>query len=94
MAMKIRLARGGSKKRPFYRVVAADARMHRIFDSYQKSIPPDFLRGFAYQVFNFLHWGCRKLSEVEFFWDSFHMSRQSRGPGSSVAIQKVQYFLG
>jgi len=29
MAMKIRLARGGSKKRPFYRVVAADSRMPR-----------------------------------------------------------------
>lgn len=27
MAMKIRLARGGSKKRPFYRIVAADSRM-------------------------------------------------------------------
>jgi small subunit ribosomal protein S16 len=29
MAMKLRLARGGSKKRPFYRVVAADSRMPR-----------------------------------------------------------------
>ncbi|WP_438992234.1 30S ribosomal protein S16 [Lentibacter sp.] len=29
MAMKIRLARGGSKKRPFYRVVATDSRMPR-----------------------------------------------------------------
>ena len=29
MAIKIRLARGGSKKRPFYRVVAADNRMPR-----------------------------------------------------------------
>ena len=29
MAMKIRLARGGSKKRPFYRVVAAVSRMPR-----------------------------------------------------------------
>ena len=29
MAMKIRLARGGSKKRPFYRIVAADGRMPR-----------------------------------------------------------------
>jgi small subunit ribosomal protein S16 len=27
--MKIRLARGGSKKRPFYRIVAADSRMAR-----------------------------------------------------------------
>ncbi|WP_066702064.1 30S ribosomal protein S16 [Celeribacter ethanolicus] len=29
MAMKIRLARGGSKKRPFYRIVATDSRMPR-----------------------------------------------------------------
>ncbi len=29
MAMKLRLSRGGSKKRPFYRIVAADSRMPR-----------------------------------------------------------------
>ena len=29
MAVKIRLARGGSNKRPFYRIVAADSRMPR-----------------------------------------------------------------
>ncbi|WP_019960288.1 30S ribosomal protein S16 [Woodsholea maritima] len=29
MALKIRLARGGAKKRPFYRVVVADSRMPR-----------------------------------------------------------------
>lgn len=29
MAMKIRLTRGGSKKRPFYSIVAADSRMPR-----------------------------------------------------------------
>ena len=29
MALKIRLARGGSKKRPFYRIVATDSRMPR-----------------------------------------------------------------
>ncbi|MEO0992810.1 MAG: 30S ribosomal protein S16 [Pseudomonadota bacterium] len=29
MAIKIRLSRGGSKKRPFYRIVAADSRMPR-----------------------------------------------------------------
>ena len=29
MAMKLRLARGGSKKRPFYSIVAADSRMPR-----------------------------------------------------------------
>ena len=30
MALKIRLARGGSKKRPYYHVVIADARKHQI----------------------------------------------------------------
>lgn len=29
MAVKIRLARGGAKKRPYYRVVVADSRMPR-----------------------------------------------------------------
>jgi len=29
MSLKIRLARGGSKKRPFYRIVLADSRMPR-----------------------------------------------------------------
>ena len=29
MAMKIRLARGGSKKRPFYAIVVSDSRMPR-----------------------------------------------------------------
>lgn len=29
MAMKIRMARGGTKKRPYYRIVAADSRMPR-----------------------------------------------------------------
>ena len=29
MSMKIRLARGGSKKRPYYSIVATDSRMPR-----------------------------------------------------------------
>jgi small subunit ribosomal protein S16 len=29
MSLKLRLARGGAKKRPFYRIVVADARMPR-----------------------------------------------------------------
>ena len=29
MSVKIRLSRGGTKKRPFYRIVVADARMPR-----------------------------------------------------------------
>jgi hypothetical protein len=78
----------------FSACLAADARMLRIFDSYQKRIPPNFLRGLAYQAFNFFCRRCGEFSEMEFFWDSFHLSRQSRGTGRSIVIQKVQYFLG
>ncbi len=47
MALKIRLARGGSKKRPFYRVVVADSRMPRDgrfidkIGSYDPRLPKD-----------------------------------------------------
>ena len=36
MAVKIRLARGGAKKRPYYRIVAADARAPRDGDFIEK----------------------------------------------------------
>ena len=47
MALKIRLARGGSKKRPFYSVVIADARAPRDgrfvekIGSYDPRLPKD-----------------------------------------------------
>ena len=40
MAMKIRLARGGSKKRPFYRIVAADSAACRAMVASLKSWAP------------------------------------------------------
>ena len=47
MALKIRLARGGSKKRPFYSVVVADSRMPRDgrfiekIGTYDRRLPKD-----------------------------------------------------
>lgn len=47
MAMKIRLARGGSKKRPYYAIVASDSRMPRDgrflekLGTYQPLLPKD-----------------------------------------------------
>ena len=47
MALKIRLARGGAKKRPYYRVVVADSRMPRDgrfierIGSYNPMVPKD-----------------------------------------------------
>lgn len=47
MSLKIRLARGGAKKRPYYRIVVADARAPRdgrfveIIGSYDPMLPKD-----------------------------------------------------
>ena len=47
MALKIRLARGGAKKRPYYRIVVADSRMPRDgrfiekIGSYNPMLPKD-----------------------------------------------------
>ena len=62
MAMKIRLARGGSKKRPFYRVVAADSRMPRDgrfiekLGTYNPLLPKDSEERVKLDVERIQHW--------------------------------------
>jgi len=62
MAMKIRLARGGSKKRPFYRVVAADSRMPRDgrfiekLGTYNPLLPKDSEERVKINVERVQHW--------------------------------------
>ena len=62
MAMKIRLARGGSKKRPFYRVVAADSRMPRDgrfiekLGTYNPLLPKDSEERVKLNVERVQHW--------------------------------------
>ena len=62
MAMKIRLARGGSKKRPFYRVVAADSRMPRDgrfiekLGTYNPLLPKDSEERIKLNVERIQHW--------------------------------------
>jgi small subunit ribosomal protein S16 len=62
MAMKIRLARGGSKKRPFYRVVAADSRMPRDgrfiekLGTYNPLLPKDSEERVKLNVERIQHW--------------------------------------
>jgi len=62
MAMKIRLARGGSKKRPFYRVVAADSRMPRDgrfiekLGTYNPQLPKDSEERVKLNVERVQHW--------------------------------------
>lgn len=62
MAMKIRLARGGSKKRPFYRIVAADSRMPRDgrfiekLGTYNPLLPKDSEERVRMDVERVQHW--------------------------------------
>ena len=62
MAMKIRLARGGSKKRPFYRIVAADSRMPRDgrfiekLGTYNPLLPKDSEDRIKMDVERIQHW--------------------------------------
>jgi small subunit ribosomal protein S16 len=62
MAIKIRLARGGSKKRPFYRVVAADSRMPRDgrfiekLGTYNPLLPKDSEERVKLNVERVQHW--------------------------------------
>jgi len=62
MAMKIRLARGGSKKRPFYRIVATDSRMPRDgrfiekLGTYNPLLPKDSEERVKMDVDRVKHW--------------------------------------
>lgn len=62
MAMKIRLARGGAKKRPFYRIVAADSRMPRDgrfvekLGTYNPLLPKDSEERVKMNVERIKHW--------------------------------------
>ena len=62
MAMKIRLARGGSKKRPYYSIVAADSRMARDgrfiekLGTYDPLLPKDDERRVTMRMERVEHW--------------------------------------
>ena len=62
MAIKIRLARGGSKKRPFYKIVAADSRMPRDgrfiekLGTYNPLLPKDNEARVSMNVDRINHW--------------------------------------
>ncbi|MDD9877289.1 MAG: 30S ribosomal protein S16, partial [Magnetovibrio sp.] len=62
MALKIRLSRGGAKKRPYYRVVVADSRKPRDgrfierVGSYNPMVPKDHPERFTIDEDRVKHW--------------------------------------
>ncbi len=71
MAVKIRLSRAGGKKKPFYRVVAADSRMPRdgrfieIVGRYNPRTEPSFIEFNKEKIFKWLAQGAQPTNTVE-----------------------------
>ena len=79
MAVKIRLARGGSKKRPFYRIVAADERAPRDgryierLGTYNPLLPKDSSERVVMNAERIQHWlstGAKPTDRVHRFLDA------------------------
>ncbi|GAB2186470.1 30S ribosomal protein S16 [Roseibium sp. LAB1] len=79
MATKIRLARGGSKKRPYYRIVVADIRSPRDgrfiekVGSYDPMLPKDSENRVTLNVERIQHWldnGAKPTDRVHRFLDA------------------------
>jgi small subunit ribosomal protein S16 len=79
MALKLRLARGGSKKRPYYRIVVADVRSPRDgrfiekVGSYNPLLPKDSEERVVLNVERIQHWlgeGAKPTDRVLRFLDA------------------------
>ncbi len=101
MAVKIRLARGGAKKRPFYRIVIADIRAPRDgrfiekVGSYDPMLPKDNENRVQLDVERVKHWmanGAVPTDRVARFLDAAGlMKREARNnPKKAQLGQKAQ----
>lgn len=101
MAMKIRLARGGSKKRPFYRIVAADSRMPRDgryiekLGTYNPLLPKDSEERVKMDMERVQHWldkGAQPTDRVSRFLEAAGVleKKERSNPKKAVPGKKAQ----
>ncbi len=101
MAMKIRLARGGSKKRPFYRIVAADSRMPRDgrfiekLGTYNPLLPKDSEERVKMNIERVQFWldrGAKPTDRVARFLEAAGLREKTRrnNPKKAVPGKKAQ----
>ncbi len=101
MAMKIRLARGGSKKRPFYRIVAADSRMPRDgryvekLGTYNPLLPKDSADRVIMDVERVQYWlgqGAQVTDRVSRFLEAADVlpKKERNNPKKAVPGKKAQ----
>ena len=101
MAMKIRLARAGSKKRPFYRIVAADSRMPRDgrflekLGTYSPLLPKDSEDRVKMDIERIRHWldkGAQPTDRIARFLENAGVieKKARNNPGKGAPGQKAQ----
>ena len=101
MSLKIRLSRGGAKKRPYYRIVIADSRAPRDgrfiekVGTYNPLLPKDHEERFTIKEDRIKHWiskGAKPTDRVNRFLDSVGiMKREERNnPKKALPGKKAQ----
>jgi len=101
MAIKIRLARGGSKKRPHYRIVAADSRMPRDgrfierLGTYNPLLPKDAENRVSLNVERIQHWigeGAQPTDRIQRFLEAAGVveAKVRNNPKKAVPGDKAQ----
>ena len=88
MALKIRMSRGGSKKRPFYRIVVADSRMPRDgrfiekLGTYNPLLPKDDETRLSFDLERAKHWldqGAKPSDRIARFLDDAGLWKREPG---------------
>ncbi len=101
MAMKIRLARAGSKKRPFYRIVATDSRMPRDgrfiekLGTYNPLLPKDSEERVKIDLERVQYWlgqGARPTDRISRFLEAAGVAEKTErsNPEKAVPGKKAQ----
>ena len=101
MALKIRLARAGAKKRPFYRIVIADVRSPRdgrfieVVGTYNPMLPKDSADRVMLKTERVEHWlgvGAKPTDRVLRFLDAAGLAKRTprNNPQKALPGQKAQ----
>ena len=101
MSLKIRLARAGAKKRPFYRIVVADSRSPRdgrfieIVGTYEPGLPKDSEKRTTLKPERIQHWlskGAQVPDRVLRFLDAAGLAKREprNNPKKAIPGKKAQ----
>jgi len=104
MALKIRMSRGGSKKRPFYRIVVADSRMPRDgrfiekLGTYNPLLPKDDATRLSFDLERAKHWldqGAKPSDRIARFlddaglWKRVERNNPQKGKPGAKALERI-----